>query len=565
MIRIWIKNAQPIYKLRFHGSEQARCAATLLLNQGRENHRDDFFLQSVSILSVVLRMVCGLVFASFLGHANVMNAQDPTLILTPKPPAFPHINGPKVYGARMGHSFLYRIPCTGVRPILFSARDLPSSLQLDSATGIISGAAPDKAGEYSITLTAKNSAGIQHRIFRLVVGERLGLTPQMGWNDWYTHYDRITAENVRQAADAMIESGMADYGYQFIGIDDGWAAKPSSDDPALNIPPRDASGAILANKNFPDMKELTDYIHSKGLKVGIYTSPGPLTCAKYEGSYEYEELDAHRFADWGFDLLKYDYCSYSKVAPNHSLDDLKKPYARMGEIVKNLDRDVVFNICQYGKGDVWNWGATVGGNSWRTTGDLGNVKDAELPGFYQIGFANAAHAQSAGPGGWNDPDYLILGRTGNSHNRKAAPEATHLTADEQYSYMSMWALMASPLFFSGDMGALDEFTLNILCNSEVIDIDQDPLGRQGRIVRKNENEFIMARQLEDGALAVGLFNVSRASRTLTVPWNDLRLHGHRKLHDVWRQRDLSISNKKIVVQVPGHGVVLIRLDRLHAR
>jgi len=265
----------------------------------------------------------------------------------------------------------------------------------------------------------------------------------------------------------------------------------------------------------PDMKGLVGYIHSKGLKAGIYTSPGPLTCAKYEGSYEHEELDAHRFADWGFDLLKYDYCSYSRVAPNPSLMDLKKPFIKMGEIVKNLDRDIVFNMCQYGKGDVWNWGAAVGGNSWRTTGDLGNVKDAALPGFYQIGFANALHAQSAGPGGWNDPDYLILGRTGNDRNRKAAPEATHLTSDEQYSYMSMWALMASPLFFSGDMGALDKFTLNILCNSEVIDIDQDSLGRQGRIVRKNEDEFIMAKPLEDGALAGGWVRVYTASQGAT--------------------------------------------------
>jgi alpha-galactosidase len=524
-----------------------------------------FRQKSVSISSVILRMAWRLVFASFLVHADVVNAQDTKMILTPKPPASPRINGPKIYGARMGHSFLYRISCTGVRPIQFSAKDLPASLQLDSTTGIISGTAPGNAGEYSITLVAKNSAGTQHRTFKLVVGERLGLTPQMGWNDWYTHYDHITAEKVRQAADAMIESGMADYGYQFIGIDDGWATKPSSDDPALNLPPRDASGAIVANKNFPDMKGLTDYIHSKGLKVGIYTSPGPLTCARYEGSYEHEELDARRFADWGFDLLKYDYCSYSKVAPNPSLDDLKKPYIRMGEIIKNLDRDVVFNMCQYGKGDVWDWGATVGGNSWRTTGDLGNVKAAELPGFYQIGFANALHAQSAGPGGWNDPDYLILGQTGNSHNRKAAPEATHLTADEQYSYMSMWALMASPLFFSGDMGTLDEFTLNILCNSEVIDIDQDPLGRQGSIVRKNENEFILAKQLEDGALVVGLFNLSGTPRKLTVSWDELGIHGRRKLHDVWRQRDLSTSNKTAVVQIPSHGVVLVRLDRLHAK
>lgn len=346
--------------------------------------------------------------ALFAVSASSAFAQPPILTLEPGPA--PRINGPKIYGARPARPFLYRIPCTGERPIRFWARDLPASLQLDPA------------------------------------------------------------------------SGMADYGYQYVNIDDCWMVRPDSSDPMLGGAPRDASGVIRSNRNFPDMKALADYIHSKGLKAGPYTSPGPLTCAKYTGSYQHEELDARAFAAWGFDFLKYDWCSYGRVVKAESVEDRQRPYRLMGDILKKLDRDIVFNLCQYGAGEVWKWGGEVGSHCWRTTGDLGLEKDTRLPGFYSIGFKNARHYEYAGPGRWNDPDYILIGYLGNARRMDEPPRPTTLTPDEQYSYLSMWALMAAPLFFSGDMARLDRFTLNVLCNSEVIDVDQDPLGKQARSV-----------------------------------------------------------------------------------
>ena len=312
-------------------------------------------------------------------------ADSSAAVLTPKPGPAPRINGPTVYGVRPGRPFLYRIPCTGVRPIRFSAKGLPAPLHLDPSTGIVSGQTPEKAGDYAVELRAANKHGKTARRFKIVVGETIALTPPMGWNDWYTHYDHVTDKLVRQAADAMIASGMADYGYQFVNIDDCWMVKPGSDNPELKGAPRDADGAIRPNGRFPDMPALTAYIHARGLKAGIYTGPGPRTCANFTASYQHEEIDARTFAKWGFDFLKYDWCSYTEVAGGKTLADYKRPYELMGGILPKMDRDIVFNLCQYGMGDVWNWGGDVGGHAWRTTGDLGLEKNSSLPGFYSAG------------------------------------------------------------------------------------------------------------------------------------------------------------------------------------
>jgi alpha-galactosidase len=491
-------------------------------------------------------------------------ADDARPILTPKPPAEAKINGPNVYGARPGHPFLYRIPCTGVRPVRFAAQGLPPSLHLDSDTGIITGSTPDKPGVYAVTLQATNSKGNASRPLRIVVGEALALTPPMGWNSWYTFYARVTDKTLRQAAAAMIASGMADFGYQYVNVDAGWAVKPGSKDPELGGEPRDSQGAIRPNGRFPDMPALAAYIHSKGLKTGLYSSPGPLECAGFEGSYQHEQLDALTFAAWGFDFLKYDWCSYGNIAPpKPTLADYRKPYDLMGGILKKLDRDIVFNLCQYGMGDVWTWGADAGGNSWRTTGDLGMEKDSRLPGLYGIAFANAGHSSFAGPGHWNDPDYLLIGRVGDAFKwdqpQTAAP--TSLTADEQYSYMSMWSLMAAPLFFAGDMASLDDFTLGILCNSEVIDVDQDALGWQGRVVQSSADEFILEKPLEDGSVAVGLFNLSDGSRKITASLTDLGLNGDWKARDLWRQKEIGAVTGEISAEVRRHGVIMVRLSQ----
>lgn len=486
-------------------------------------------------------------------------AQSQPEILTPAAPPTPHINGPKLYGARPGHAFLYRIPCTGTRPIRFSAKGLPSSLKLDEATGTISGQTPASVGEYPVILEATNSLGTSTRQFKIVVGDTLSLTPQMGWNDWYTHYEHPSDAVIRKAADAMIASGMADYGYQYVDIDDAWERKPASPDPALAGPVRDAQGNILPNRNFPDMHALTDYIHALGLKSGIYTSPGPVTCGNFEATYGHESADAHQIGAWSFDLLKYDQCSYGKFIKNNTVAEFQKPYRQMGSLLKSLDRDVVLNMCQYGNGDVWKWGREVGGSSWRTTGDVGIELGSSLPGFYSVGFANAKLSAYAGPGGWNDPDYILIGMVGDAHHIEQPAKPTNLTPDEQYSYMSMWSLMASPLFFSGDMAKLDAFTLNILCNSEIIDLDQDSLGKQAAIVRKTAEEFVLAKPLEDGSVAVGFFNLTEAPRGISVDWKDLGLSGKRTVRDVWRQRDVGGFAGSYSANVRAHGAVVVRI------
>jgi alpha-galactosidase len=495
--------------------------------------------------------------------ASAAAAPDDPGILTPPAPPEPRINGPAVYGVRPGRPFLYRIPATGSRPIRFSVQDLPSGLTLDASTGIIRGTIIDKTLRgYQTTITATNSRGRAERGFRIVVGDTLALTPPMGWNDWYTFYEKPSDALMRKAADIMIQSGLADHGYQYVNIDDSWMGRQGSSDPDEQGPARDERGMINANGRFPDMKAMTAYIHGLGLKAGLYTSPGPRTCAGFYGSYEHEAQDAARFVEWEFDFLKYDWCSYGEVAPKGSSPEaerLQKPYRLMGGILAGQPRDIVFNLCQYGMGDVWTWGGDVGGHSWRTTGDLGLEKDTRLPGFYSIGFKNAEHAAYARPGRWNDPDYILIGYVGNAHSITDPPKPTTLTRHEQYSYMSMWALMTAPLFYSGDITRLDAFTLNVLNNAEVIAVDQDPLGRQARIVRKTDDEFVLAKPMEDSSLAVGLFNLSEAPREITVTAADLGLSGPLRVRDLWRWKDVGTVAGQYTARVARHGVMLVRM------
>ena len=484
--------------------------------------------------------------------------KEEKVILTPKPGPEPRINGPKVYGCRPGRPFIYRIPCLGRRPIRFSAENLPPTLKLDMATGIITGTAPAELGEYPVTLKGTNRRGSSQRTFKIVVGDTLALTPPMGWNSWYIHYNRITEQHMRNAADTMIDSGMADAGYMYVNIDDCWMKKRGDE------PYRDADKAVLTNAKFPDIKGMVGHIHGKGLRAGTYIGPGPWTCAGYVGSYQHEQIDAERFAEWGFDFLKYDWCSYGQVYQERmkqTKDDLmekKRPYQQMGDILKQLDRDILLNLCQYGMSDVWQWGGEVGGHCWRTTGDLGLAGGADLPGFYHIGLSNARHWQYAKPGQWNDPDYILIGWVGNAHGMGEGRPTT-LTPNEQYSYMSMWCLMAAPLIFSGDMDKLDEFTLNILCNTEVIEIDQDPLGKQAPIIAKSDEYFIMAKDMEDGSKAVGLFNTTQIATNITISWKDLGIEGPQSVRDLWRQKNLGTYKDRFEAKVPRHGVAFVRI------
>ncbi len=476
---------------------------------------------------------------------------EEAVLLTPPAPHEPRINGPKAYGVRPGSPFLYRIPCTGERPVRFSAKDLPAGLTLDASSGIITGKI-SAAGTSHVTLIAHNKFGETEREFSIVAGDTLALTPPMGWNSWYIHYNRVTEATMRDAADQMIASGMADFGYQYVNIDDCWMKKKGDE------PYRDSFGWVLPNRDFPDMKGLADHIHAKGLKAGLYTSPGPWTCGGYVGAYQHEAADARKFAEWGFDFLKYDWCSYGGVATGAGVDRFKKPYQLMWDELRNQDRDIVFNLCQYGMGDVWNWGGEVG-NSWRTTGDLGLANGSRLPGFYNIGFSNARHWENAHPGAWNDPDYILVGWVGDAHGMGQGKKTT-LTPNEQYSYMSLWSLMAAPLIFSGDMAKLDAFTLNVLCNAEVIAVDQDPLGKQARILRQTHDDFVLVKEQDDGSKVVGLFNLASHPRKISLSWSDLAISGKQQVRDLWRQKDIGAHDGTFETEVPRHGVSMVRIQ-----
>jgi alpha-galactosidase len=296
------------------------------------------------------------------------------------------------------------------------------------------------------------------------------------------------------------------------------------------------------------MKALTDYIHSYGLKAGIYTSPGPMTCAGYGGTYGHEEQDAKQFADWGFDLLKYDWCHYSKIAKNETdLDELKKPYILMGGILKKQKRDMFFNLCQYGMGNVWEWGEEVGGHSWRTSGDL--IHEPER--FIDIAIKNASFAKYSHPGGWNDPDFFL-------HMGKPGDPGVY-TPNEQYSLVSLWSLLAAPLFYGDDLRKLDDFLLSVLCNAEIIEIDQDPLGKCARTVLLGDEAVLFVKDMEDGSKAVGLVNRSEMEIEITAKWVDLGVKGKQRVRDAWRQKDLGDFDDSFTAKVGRHATLVIRL------
>ena len=495
------------------------------------------------------------IFSVLLLLAAGACAQEPG-ILTPPPSPKPRINGAKVYGVRPGHPLLYTIPATGNRPMTFSAKGLPKGLKLDSRTGRITGTVARK-GEYSVTLQAKNSLGGAERKFKIVVGDGLALTPPMGWSTWYMARTAISDAMVRAQADAMVASGMAQHGYSYINIDDGWNIKPGSTDPVLGGPARDEKGNLRSNKNFPDMKAMCDYVHGKGLKIGIYIGPGPLTCAGFEASLGHEEQDARQFAAWGFDFLKYDLCSYRKlIKDQQSVEEQKKPYQIMNQALLKLDRDFVYNLCQYGLGDVWKWGREVGGHFWRTADDVGGRASKSLwEAMSRFGFNQAGMEKYAGPGGWNDPDNILIGQI----MRQGKLVATPLTPNEQYTWMSLWSLMDSPLVFGGDMTKLDDFTLNVLNNHEVIDVNQDTLGKQASRVSKSGDLEIWAKDLEDGSKAVGLFNRGEQETEVTARWSDLSIRGPQRVRDLWRQKDAGRFENEFKSKVGRHGVMLVRI------
>ncbi len=503
-------------------------------------------------------------------------------ILIPAPSKSPAINGPAIYGCTPGKPLVYRTPTQGERPMKFSAEGLPSSLMLDASTGILTGMTPDKKGEFKIKLIAENEYGKDLREWTLVVGDTLALTPPMGWNHWYTHYHYITDEKIRKAANAMVSSGMADVGYSYVSIDDCWmritgewaekstkgrkTASVGLDITAVTGETRDADGRIIPNSNFQDMKALTEFIHEKGLKAGIYTSPGPRTCQQFEGSWQHEAIDAQTYAEWGFDLLKYDWCHYRDIfnelpESKQSLEEYMKPYKLMNDLLRNQSRDILHNLCQYGMTNVWEWGKETG-QSWRIGGDLGHTLTEG--GVYKIAEKNIQLRLYNGPGGWNDPDYLILGKWRSPFNKGAQIAPIELTPNEQYSYISLWYMMACPLFFSGDMSQIDDFTRNLLCNIELIAVNQDRLGLCAEPVRMDDQAWVLKKQMSDGSIIVGFFDIANSGdQEIPVTWSELRLTRSQSAHDLWRHKDLGACEDDLTVLVGPHGCSIIQLVAKH--
>ena len=524
------------------------------------------------------RFTCG-------ADGEVTVQDDPALfeqlgMLTPAEKPEPQFNGADIWGVRPGHPVIFRIPVSGVRPMSFTAENLPAGVTLDPAKGILGGVAPQKKGDYDIVVTAKNAKGEAKRTIRLAVGDTIALTPPMGWNSWNVWCYRLTAEHAMASAKALQDSGLGDYGWAYINLDDWWEMN-NSGCPRVEQrkqdfggredvvgPARDANGKIIPNRSFPDMKKLTDYIHSFGFKAGLYSGPGPLTCGRCEASYKHELQDAESWADWGFDYIKYDWCSYGNVfaeelkaagekAPPRAgvrHPGYEKPYKLMGECLRKQKRDIVYSFCQYGMGKTEEWGEAAGGNCWRSWDDLKDDWNwLELALDSHIG--GEFHKYNK-PGWWADPDMMIVGRQysfGSDH-------PTYLTPNEQYTHVSLWAMVGSPMLIGCDLTKLDAFTRNLLANRGVIAISQDRLGQVAKRIRHVDSESVWVRPLADGATAAALVNRAPVTREIRVSFVELGLgDGEHWAKDVWRDRCEGKHAGYYVATVPPHATKLVYL------
>ncbi len=365
-------------------------------------------------------------------------------------------------------------------------------------------------------------------------------TPPMGWNSWNYFADKVTDKDIRDSADQIVATGMKDAGYIYVNIDDTWEGQ------------RDADGVLHTNSKFPDMKALADYVHSKGLKIGIYSGPGPKTCGGYAGSLGHEEQDARMYASWGIDYLKYDLCSFipavmQKQAPTDKAAQMRlmiAAYDKMGKALQATGRSIVFSLCQYGWDAPWEWAPALGGNLWRTTGDI----DPHWDRIYAILEQQAGLEKYAGPGHWNDPDMLEVG------NGK-------LSLAENRAHFSMWAMLASPLLAGNDLPHMTQEIKSILTNRDVIAIDQDPLGHQASRVYADGEVEVWSRQLSGGAMAIAVL-AAGDSRYSTHPFHlnlvKLGLHGSQQAKDLWTGKTMELTNN-MPIEIASHDVLLIRI------
>jgi len=354
---------------------------------------------------------------------------------------------------------------------------------------------------------------------------RLARTPPMGWNSWNHFGCDVSAQLIRETADAMAKSGMRDAGYQYLVIDDCWQVA------------RDGAGRLVADSvRFPGgIKPLADYVHSRGLKFGIYTDAGRQTCQRRPGTYGSEEIDARTFAEWGVDYVKEDWCNSDGL-------DAPTQYAKFRDALAKVGRPIVFSICEWGSNRPWEWGPRTG-NLWRTTDDIGD-RWASMIALLDL---NAQYALAASPGAWNDPDMLEVGNGG-------------MTDDEYRAHFSLWAVMAAPLMAGNDVRAMPAATRDILLNREVVAVDQDSLGVQGMLVQETAPDLqVWAKPLSDGSRALVLFNRSTLQTVITASWRAIGIRGPARVRDLWAHADVGTFPARFTATVPAHGVVMVRV------
>lgn len=486
-------------------------------------------------------------------------------ILTPPSPKMPHINSPKVFGAKPGNPFLFAIVASGEIPIQFSVDNLPKGLSMDAKTGIITGKVSMR-GIYHTKMSAKNKYGEITKELLIKIGDTIGLTPPIGWNGWNSWARDIDKEKVIASANAMVKMGLSSHGWTYINIDDAWQGQRNLKNHALQ-----------ANEKFPAFKEMIDEIHAKGLKLGVYSTPWISSYAgyaggssnfangeypdsiknnkrgyRYIGKYRFEKEDALQMAEWGVDYLKYDW----RIELNSA--------ERMSAALKKSGRDIIYSLSNSAPFALVKDWARVS-EAWRTGPD---IRDSWIS-LYASAFTLNKWAPYNGPGHWNDPDMMILGNV--TTGAKLHP--TRLTADEQYSHVSLFSLLAAPLLIGCPIEQLDAFTLNLLTNDEVIEIDQDPLGKSARLVSEKNDVQVWLKPMEDGSYAIGMFNINGYQKTPQsyFSWGDeqpktyeldltkIDLNGKWKIRDVWRQKNIGNFSGSFKTSIRHHGVVMLRL------